>query len=113
MRNSDGPKQIKPNKRSWEFWRRLLKTFIKHGTDLVLKQKLGKWKKDHSKHGRWSIYTYEDKVFEYRVNEMDEKKWTVYYKYGTQLCFEDELDFHKFNYKTGSLTQIKLLSNRT
>ena len=113
MRNSDGPKQIKPNKRSWEFWRQLLKTFIKRGTDLILKQKLGKWTKHHSKHGRWQIYTYEDKVVEYRVNEMDEKKWTVYYKYGTQLRFEDELDFHEFDYTIATPTKIQLMSNGT
>ena len=75
-------------------------------TRRVPKQKLGKWTKDHSKHGCWSAYIHKDKVFEYHITEMEEKKWTVYYKHGTQLRFEDELDFHKFNYKIGTPTQI-------
>ena len=44
---------------------------------------------------------------------MDEKKWTVYYKHGTQLRFEDELDFHKFDYTIATPTQIQLMSNGT
>lgn len=57
VRNFDGPKQKRPNSRSWQFWKKLLNTFIRNGTELVLKQRLGKWTKDHSKHGRWAIYT--------------------------------------------------------
>ena len=59
------------------------------------------------------LHIHEDKVFEYCITETEEKKWTVYYKHGTQFHFEDELDFHEFNYKLSTLTQIKLLSNRT
>ena len=44
---------------------------------------------------------------------MDEKKWTVYYKHGTQLCFEDELDFHKFDYTIATPTHIQVMSNGT
>ena len=80
---------------------------------LLLKQRLGKWTKDHSKYGRWPIYTYKDKVFEYCINEMDEKKLTVYYKHGTQLRFKDELDFHKFDYTIATPTTIQLMSNGT
>ena len=72
----------------------------------MLKQRLGKWTKDHSKHGRWPIYTYEDKVFEFCINEMDEKKWTVYYKHGTQLRFEDELDFDEFDHTIATPTKF-------
>ena len=83
--------------------------FIKTGTDIVLKHKLGKWTKDHSKHGRWPIYAYENKVYEFRINEMNEEKWTVYYKYGTQLRFEDELDFDKFGHTIATPTKIQLM----
>ena len=113
VRDTDGPKQTKPNTYSWKFWKQLLKQFTTNGTRQELKQKLGKWTKHHSKHRRWPAYIHEDKVFEYCITETEEKKWTVYYKYGTQLRFEDELDFNEFNYKLGTPTQIKLLSNET
>lgn len=67
----------------------------------------------YSKHGCWPIYTYEDKVFEFCINETDEKKWTVYYKYGTQLRFEDELDFDEFDHTIATPTKIQLMSNGT
>ena len=51
--------------------------------------------KNHSKHGQWEAYIHDDKLFEYFINEMDEKKWTVYYKPRTQLQFENEIDYHK------------------
>ena len=44
---------------------------------------------------------------------MDEKKWTVYYKYGTQLRFEDELDFDEFDYTIAIPTKIQLMSDGT
>ena len=113
VRNFDGPKQKRPNNRSWLFWKNLLNTFIRNGTDLMLKQRLGKWTKDHSKNGCWPMYTYEDKVFEFHINEIDEKKWTVYYKHGTQLHFEDELDFDEFNRTIATPTKIQLMSNGT
>ena len=36
----------------------------------------------------------------------------MYYKHGTQLRFKDEIDYQDFNYKIGTPTQIKILSNR-
>ena len=44
---------------------------------------------------------------------MYEKKWTVYYKHGTQLCFKDELDFDEFNYTIATPEKIQLMSNGT
>ena len=41
------------------------------------------------------------------------KKWIVYYKYGTQLRFEDELDFDEFDHTIAIPTKIQLMSNGT
>ena len=73
VQKSDGPNQKRPNNRSWLFWIKLINMFIKPGTDIVPKHRLGKWTKDHSKHGRWPIYAHENKVYEFRINEMNEE----------------------------------------
>ena len=113
VRKSDGPNQKRPNKRSWLFWKKLINTFTKTDKSTVLKHKLGKWTKDHSKHGRWPIYEYENKVYEYCITEMNEEKWIVYYKYGTQLRYEDELNYDEFDHTIATPTKIQLMSNGT
>ena len=67
--------------------------------------------KNHSKHGQWAAHTHDDKIFEDCINETDEKKWTMYYKYGTRLQFDNEIDYHKFNYQKWHSNSNKNMSN--
>ena len=70
-----GPKQNKPNNRSWELWRRLLNHFINEKT-LMLKQPLGQWTSDHSKRGIWKAYRVNDLIYEYIKTETS-KTWSI------------------------------------
>ena len=75
FRRNKAPKQKKPNNRSWKLWRELLKYLVNN--DLSLKRPLGDWTKDHSKHGFWKSYLFNNQIYEYDIIE-DEQQWRVY-----------------------------------
>ena len=110
FRRQKGPKQNKPNSRSWTIWRKFLDTLL--CTNLSLRQSLGPWTKHHSTHGHWKSYILDSMVYEYDIIN-DTKQWRVYNLNGQQLNFQQTIPFDDFDTSTATPIIINSESDGT
>lgn len=60
-----GPKQTKLNSYSWKLWRIVLNKVLKPSS-FNLGKPSGKWKSNHSTHGYWKAYLFDQLVYEHQ-----------------------------------------------
>ena len=87
-----GPKQSKPNSYSFKFWQKVLDTVMTASWNL--KEPLGNWKPNHSKHGIWKAYMSHPFVYEHIPAH---NSWNVYRSINFQLLLETSIPFDQFD----------------
>jgi hypothetical protein len=107
------PKQQRPNNSSFKLWKQVLDTFTITTTNRVLKQRLGRWTKDHSTSGIWQSYqNINDQIFKYIHNKEDDHQyWESYTRHGTKIQLEDEVDFDDHSPQNSIPIQINSFAN--